>query len=154
MAFADRFCNRFSAVFWIPSQTRTTIEQEYLRIARTLQLPTVEAREGSSAREVAYLVLEWLKRSRNTNWLLIFDNVDLSAAPDIEELIPSTTCVHGHVVLTSRAPLKLPFAKMYQVGPLGADESTALLKKDLGPSYSYGSYNYGFHGSNTFTNPP
>ncbi|OQU93582.1 Tetratricopeptide repeat-containing protein isoform 2 [Cladophialophora immunda] len=85
------------------------------------------------------LVLEWLNRSRNTNWLLIFDDVDLSAAPDLKELIPSTACVHGHVILTSRAPLKLPFAKMYLVDPLRVDESRALLKKSLGPSYSYDS---------------
>lgn len=117
LAFANRFRDRFSSVFWIPSQTRTAVEHKFLEIARTLQLPTFEA---GDEHEIAYSLLEWLESSRNIGWLLIFDDVDLSAAPDVKELIP--TCVHGHVIITSRAPLNLPFAMAYRVGPLQVEE--------------------------------
>lgn len=143
LAFAHRFHDHFSSIFWIPSQTRTAVEHEFLEIARTLRLPTFE--EGS-AHEIAYSVLEWFESSRNTGWLLIFDDVDLSAAPDVIELIPSTTCVHGHVIITSRALLNLPFAKTYRVDPLQVEESRALLKTYLGPSRPYGSYTHSYHG--------
>ena len=140
LAFGYRVRDRFSSVFWIPSQTRTAVEQEFLQIARTLRLPTSEAVDEGLAHEIVYSVLGWLKNSRNINWLLIFDDVDLSAAPDIIELIPSTTCVHGRAIITSRAPLNLPFAKTYRVDPLQVEESRALLKTSVSPPHPYGSY--------------
>ena len=146
LAFAHRFRDRFSSVFWIPSHKRTTIEHEFLEIARTLQLLTTEAGDEGSPHEIAYSVLEWLRSSRNKDWLLIFDDVDLSAAPDVIELIPSTTCIHGHAIITSRAPLNLPFAKTYRVDPLQVEESRALLKTYLGLSHPDGSYTHKYHG--------
>ncbi|KAN0067323.1 P-loop containing nucleoside triphosphate hydrolase protein [Elaphomyces granulatus] len=139
LTFAHRFRDRFSSVFWIPSQTRTAVEHEFLEvenleIARTLRLPTFKAGDEGSAHGIAYSVLEWLESSRNIGWLLIFDDVDLSAAPDVIELIPSTTCVRGHVIITSRALLNRPFAKTYRVDPLQVEESRALLKTYLGLS--------------------
>ncbi|CAO2658489.1 Nn.00g062120.m01.CDS01 [Neocucurbitaria sp. VM-36] len=135
LEFAHRFRNQFSSVFWIPSRTRSSIEREFLQIARSLRLVTSVTGDDDSAHEIVHSVLEWLKKSRNTDWLLIFDDVELLTAADIMDLIPSTTCVHGHAIITSRIPMNLPFARTYTVDPLRLMESRALLKKYLNISH-------------------
>jgi hypothetical protein len=146
LAFASRFYDRFSSVVWIPAQTRAAIEHEYLEIMRTLRSPTLELGGEGRVHKAFYSTMEWLNSSRNNDWLLIFDDFDLSATPNILELIRSTACNHGHVIITSRASADLPFLKTYRVGPLRADESRALLKSSLGPTHPYDAYPQSNHG--------
>jgi len=45
-------------------------------------------------------VKQWFSAPENTNWLLVFDNLDDPDLVDIEEYIPP--CSHGTVIITSR----------------------------------------------------
>ena len=52
------------------------------------------------AQHVVDAVKRWFSVPGNTNWLLVFDNLDDLDLVDIEEYIPS--CNHGTVIITSR----------------------------------------------------
>ena len=49
---------------------------------------------------VVSAVKRWFSAPGNTNWLLVFDNLDDPELVDIEEYIP--LCNHGTVIITSR----------------------------------------------------
>ncbi|KAI0439626.1 hypothetical protein F4803DRAFT_30551 [Xylaria telfairii] len=134
LEFAYRFHHMFSSIFWIPARSRATAEQAFVEMAHSLGIFTLNDTNTRLVRWSIDSLLEWLNESNNDDWLLIFDDVDISAVPDILEMIPSTTCTHGHIIITSRAPLNLPFAKQpYMVDHLPPDESVELLKYHLGP---------------------
>jgi len=49
---------------------------------------------------VVHAVQQWFSAPGNTNWLLVFDNLDDPDQVDIEKYVPS--CNHGTVIITSR----------------------------------------------------
>jgi len=51
-------------------------------------------------RHVVNSVKQWFSAPENTNWLLVFDNLDDPDQVDIEDYIPP--CSHGTVIITSR----------------------------------------------------
>ncbi|KAI0118820.1 hypothetical protein GGR51DRAFT_134109 [Nemania sp. FL0031] len=134
LEFAYRFHHMFSFIFWIPAQSRATAEQAFVEMVHSLGIFTANDTNTRPVRWSIDSSLEWLSKSNNGDWLLIFDDVDISAVPEVLEMIPGTTCTHGHIIITSRAPLNLPFAKQpYMVDHLPSDESAELLKSHLGP---------------------
>jgi len=54
----------------------------------------------SEGQHVVSAVKQWFSAPGNTNWLLVFDNLDDPDLVDIEEYIP--LCNHGTVIITSR----------------------------------------------------
>ena len=58
--------------------------------------------QPSEAQEVVKAVRQWFTVLENTNWLLIFDNLDDLQSFDIDDYIPP--CGHGTVIITSRRP--------------------------------------------------
>jgi len=54
----------------------------------------------SEEQHVVSAVRQWFSAAGNTNWLLVFDNLDDPDLVDIEEYIP--LCNHGTVIITSR----------------------------------------------------
>jgi len=54
----------------------------------------------SEEQHVVSAVREWFAAPGNTNWLLVFDNLDDPDLVDIEQYIP--LCNHGTVIITSR----------------------------------------------------
>jgi len=54
----------------------------------------------SEEQHVVSAVKQWFSASGNTNWLLVFDNLDDPDLVNIEEYIP--LCNHGTVIITSR----------------------------------------------------
>jgi hypothetical protein len=90
-------------------------------------MPVPENRQETLSLENAYLVLEWLMYEHNSDWLLIFDDVDFDATPALEKLIPNPTCVHGHVIITSRAPIIATSVKRCRVTGLSPEEARELL---------------------------
>jgi len=56
--------------------------------------------QPSDAQHVVDAVKRWCSWPENTNWLLVFDNLDEPELVDIGEYIPA--CNHGTVIITSR----------------------------------------------------
>jgi len=82
------------------------ISDDYAHIGRLLGMAekldpagcfTVTSEEKQ---HVVNAVEQWFSAPGNTNWLLVFDNLDDPDLVDIEEYIPS--CNHGTVIITSR----------------------------------------------------
>jgi hypothetical protein len=127
LEFAYRFRDHFSSIFWIPAHTQATVDKVFVDIAHSLGMPVPENRQETLSLENAYLVLEWLMYEHNSDWLLIFDDVDFDATPALEKLIPNPTCVHGHVIITSRAPIIATSVKRCRVTGLSPEEARELL---------------------------
>jgi len=115
-----------SSVFWInPASNQTTIlgftqimqrlilqaswkvSDDYSHIGRLLGMAgkldsngSFAATQPSEAQYVVDAVKQWFSLPENTNWLIVFDNLDDPDLVDIEEYIP--VCSHGTVVITIR----------------------------------------------------
>jgi len=115
----------YSSVFWVnTASVQTTILgfnqimqqliQHHLQLSRDIanigQLLGMAGKLDSTgcftvtsepeAQLVVDAVKRWFSAPENTNWLLVFDNLDDLDLVDIEEYIPS--CNHGTVIITSR----------------------------------------------------
>jgi len=88
-------------------QRHGQISDDYVQIGRLLGISgkldlagcfivTSEPEE----QHVVCAVKQWFSAPGNTNWLLVFDNLDDPDLVDIEKYIPS--CNHGTVIITSR----------------------------------------------------
>ncbi|XXH02807.1 hypothetical protein Hte_009194 [Hypoxylon texense] len=147
-AYANR--ERFSSIFWIPATSRHSIEQGLVDIARMLirqphspssttalriltdSSSDVELDENQLRLTIG-AVMEWFESKENPRWLVVLDNLEISPDdPDIAKLIPNTTCVHGHCIITSREPVDWSFATKLQVGPFTPNESLSLLRASTG----------------------
>jgi len=114
-----------SSVFWINAASdQTTIlgfthimqrlikhhaqlSDDYSQIGRLLGMAGKLDSNGcfpvtqpSEAQRVVDAVKEWFALPENSNWLLVFDNLDDPDLVDIGEYIPA--CNHGTVIITSR----------------------------------------------------
>lgn len=86
--------NQYTAVFWANAASYTSLVNDYVAIAKLLNLPEKDAKEHDA---IINAVKNWL--SENGGWLLIFDNAD---RPDVvKPFFPRHLA--GHVLLTSRA---------------------------------------------------
>ncbi|KAF8446939.1 hypothetical protein BGX38DRAFT_615123 [Terfezia claveryi] len=115
----------YSSVFWINAASdQTTIlgytqimqrlikhhaefSEDYSHIGRLLGMAgkldfngCFAVTQPSEAQYVVDAVKQWFALPENTNWLLVFDNLDDPDLVDIEEYIPA--CNHGTVIITSR----------------------------------------------------
>jgi len=88
-------------------QHHRRMSDDYAHIGRLLGMAGKLDSEGcftvTSEHEEQHVVgsvKEWFSAPENTNWLLVFDNLDDPDLVDIEEYIPS--CSHGTVIITSR----------------------------------------------------
>lgn len=114
----------FTSIFWVRAENRELAGNSFVEIAQhlfdhqvrqkqgselqvaiNLSLPLVskDARlqldlESQQARKlIVQAVKEWLARKRNTEWLLIFDNLE---SDEVCDFIPKT--LFGHVIITTR----------------------------------------------------
>ncbi|KAI1779072.1 hypothetical protein F4818DRAFT_455273 [Hypoxylon cercidicola] len=147
-AYANR--DKFSSIFWIPATSRHSIEQGLVNIARVLRrqpdspssITALRILADSSSdveldenqlRSTISAVMEWFQSRENPKWLVVFDNLELAPDDsDIAKLIPNTTCVHGHCIITSREPVEWDFVTKHRIGPFSPDESISLLRASTG----------------------
>lgn len=120
--YASRHQHDYSAIFWINAKTESSLNTSMADIARRSGL-TVELDENQHAAQTRGVskattaVLEWLGMDGNSDWLLIFDNIDsriddlndhmLQESPghaielfDASPYLPSTA--QGTLLITSR----------------------------------------------------
>jgi hypothetical protein len=110
--FARRHQAAFSSVFWLDGRSEDQLKQSVASCAG--RIPEVQMAERSRTADlhseqdldiVVTDVLDWLARPDNTEWLLIFDNVDKdpdhdgeTGAYDIQRYLPGD---HGSVLVTT-----------------------------------------------------
>ena len=75
--------------------------------------------------EVSETILDWLTVSQNSNWLIIFDNVDDINAFDIRDFMPGTA--DGNIIITSRRPEAARYGTYISIDALSQDDAVRLL---------------------------
>lgn len=85
--YARRHNSKYTACFWLNGRTEETLLQSILHIAERLffSANAAEVREVKGLEErraKAKEVLVWFTRPRNTQWLLIYDNIDQTSYGD------------------------------------------------------------------------
>ena len=125
LEYINRYYKDYSSVFWINAASDQTtilgftqimqrlikhhaqVSDDYSQIGRLLGMAGKLDSNGcfavaqpSEAQHVVNAVKEWFALPKNTNWLIVFDNLDDPDVVDIEEYIPA--CSHGTAIITSR----------------------------------------------------
>ena len=121
--FARLHHRKFSSVFWLDGRSEDSLKQSAASCAGRIpqgqisETSKVYSKGGSGdLNTVVREVMDWLAQPNNTDWLLIFDNVDREHsrhnpdpdAYDIKRYLPSAD--HGAVLITTR------LAKLEQLG--------------------------------------
>lgn len=94
LEYAYRHQRDYQAVLWVGADSASTLTSEFVSIAHALGLPE---RGEQDQQAIVKAVMHWLLH--NSNWLLIFDNIDNLAVA--EPFLPKAG--QGHIVLTTRA---------------------------------------------------
>ena len=116
--YAYRFREHYHDILWARADTRENLIQEYVAIARLLQLP--EQHQQDQPRIVEG-VKRWLGEQRQ--WLLILDNVD--DLNIVRDFLPET--YSGHILLTTRAWAMGQLAKRLELDRMAESEGALFL---------------------------
>jgi Cdc6-like AAA superfamily ATPase len=154
MEYANLHHVNYSSVFWIDGTNHRSACQSFLQIANRLlkhyaDMELGATTYGSLAARLGLIDLvdekghlsavygdglvvveaikNWFAEEGNTEWLLIFDNVDDLDAFDIRDFFPKTSW--GSILLTSRRRDVSVAWIGIEVGDMSEDEGLRLLKK-------------------------
>jgi NB-ARC domain len=142
--FAKRYRLAYSAIFWLNASNKEALQRDLISMAsRVLEPDANVAREMSGAREEAEQidqVRQWLSKTGNGRWLLIFDGYDHpqfsgerdANAYEARHFFPYTA--QGSIVITTRSP-RLSFGKSLRLQKLeDVQQSSAILTRRSGRS--------------------
>ena len=115
VAFLKEQSNICPAHFWLNGKTEDTLKQSFAGMAKRLHIKHPSsallrtASEEKDADQVVALIKQWLSIRGNTQWMLIFDNVDNPKLPgisdpqayDIRLYFPEA--YQGSILLTTRS---------------------------------------------------
>ncbi len=121
--YAYRFREQYRQVLWARADTRENLIQDYVALARLLQLPEQDLQDQP---QIVEAVKRWLGEQRQ--WLLILDNADDLAI--LRDFLPETHT--GHVLLTTRAKAMGRFARRIELDHMEQTEGTLFLLRRVG----------------------
>ena len=115
VAYAKRYKDSYSAIFWLNIKDEDSLKQSFAKIAsRILQEhPSASRLSGVDMKgnldKIVDAVKEWLSLHRNTRWLVICDNYDNPKLPgntdatalDIRRFLPES--YQGSIIITTRS---------------------------------------------------
>ncbi|KAL4898297.1 TPR-like protein [Aspergillus ambiguus] len=113
IAYAQRHRNIYSSVFWLNAASESALKDSFRLMAELIfdvQDPGVL--QGD---QVLVYVHQWLSDTKNTRWLLIFDNYDEPDHFKIDKYYPHAS--HGFIIITTRRPA-LVAGRSFQIQPL------------------------------------
>ncbi|MDJ0708292.1 MAG: tetratricopeptide repeat protein [Leptolyngbyaceae cyanobacterium MO_188.B28] len=127
--YAYRYRADYDAVFWVRADTTLELSSGYVTIAQLLDLPQKDSPETDDVVQAVKLRL-----TRNTNWLLIFDNADHPEL--VQHFKPrfEPTGAKGHLLITSRAQdfQDLGIARPVEMKTLEPEDAFAFLWRRSG----------------------
>ena len=165
LAYARKHRKDHTAIFWLNGQTRDSLKQSIAGIARSLpanQLPdSARRRLQQGSEELADVideVLEWFSKPENTQWLLVYDNIDRDAsdegqdpeAYDIRTYFPRSD--HGSIIITTRRLQLRHLGDELKVNTMTTEEGIDLLRNTLGEFQNGKSISFGQHRDSTTRN--
>jgi hypothetical protein len=147
--FARQHHRKYSAVFWLDGRSEDSLKRSIARSASTIQdgqisesSKTYSTNSNSDIDRVVQEVIGWLARQDNTDWLLIFDNVDRECNPhnydpdayDIRRYFSDTN--HGSVLITTRLAKLEQLGESQQLGTVDRDKAEAIFQSRYNREYS------------------
>ena len=144
--FAQRHHQRFSSVFWLDGRSEDSLRQSIANCAN--RIPEGQISEKSrnyilsgegNIDAVVMEVMYWLRRPNNTDWLLIFDNVDRDYQQhDPEPGSYDITCYlpgdHGSVLITTRLSQLAQLGDSRRLNKVDRSQAHAIFQKWYGSS--------------------
>ena len=109
IAYARKFIDCFSSIFWLDAAKVTDTRQSMARAWDSIAYRLAPPQKPTSEYEKVQMFRDWLAEPWNTDWLLIFDNHNHPALPgrtsasayDLRSLFPSRA--HGKILISSRS---------------------------------------------------
>jgi hypothetical protein len=116
VAYAKRYRNSYSAIFWLNINDKDSVKQSFAKIARQIlrEHPTAARLSGvdlsKDLNDVVDAVKSWLSLPNNTRWLAVYDNYDNPKLPgrdtdltavDIGMFLPES--YQGSIIVTTRS---------------------------------------------------
>ena len=145
--FVRRHHRRFSSVFWLNGRTEDSLKQSIATCASRIPEGQIAAssRTYSSTSDgdidaVVRDVMSWLSLPDNTDWLIIFDNVDQdsqgynadSNAYNVTSYLSGAD--HGSVLITTRLANLEQLGASWRLGKLSKDQTQAMFQQRYGGS--------------------
>jgi hypothetical protein len=145
--FARRHHRRFSSVFWLDGRTEDSLKQSIATCASRIpegqiaaSSRTYSATSDGDINAVVRDVMSWLSLPDNTDWLIIFDNVDRDsqgrdADPDgynVTDYLSGAD--HGSVLITTRLANLEQLGVSRRLGKLSKDQTQAIFQQRYGGS--------------------
>ena len=108
--FARQFWHKFSSVFWLDGDTEDKLIRSIAACIDRIPAGQISEacrinREDSDVRRAARIFKSWLSRTKNTDWLVIVDNLDKEYRPNsIQNFITDyiSEADHGSILFTTR----------------------------------------------------
>lgn len=107
---------RYTSVFWLNAVSELSLEESFIQIAQQLRaryggVADQDSGDGNHPAFSPFLregdrhfairaVLNWLSYPENKRWLLIYDDVEESTAPYLQDFLPPKN--RGYILMTSR----------------------------------------------------
>ena len=144
IAYARKFADRFSSVFWLDAAEITDARQSMARAWGSIEPHLSPPQRPATEDEKVQSFRDWLAEPWNTDWLLIFDNHDNPALPgttspsayDLRSLFPSRD--HGKILISSRSA-DLTYTRRFYLKELEAfDTAKELLSHRAGRDITQG----------------
>jgi hypothetical protein len=153
LEFARQHHRKFSTVFWLDGRSEDSLKESIASCASRIPEGQISdlSREYSVDRKgdiniVVQEVMGWLAQRDNTDWLLIFDNVDRDYsdhnsdpnAYDIRRYFSSAD--HGSVLITTRLAKLEQLGDSQHLGKVDLDQAEAIFRsryKKYGKSLLY-----------------
>ena len=146
--FARRHHRRFSSVFWLDGRTKDSLRQSIAACASRIpegqiaaSSRTYPATSDGDINAVVRDVISWLNLPDNTDWLIIFDNVDRdSKGRDTDPYAYNVTSYlsgvdHGSVLITTRLANLEELGVSRRLGKLSKDQTQAMFQQRYRGSY-------------------
>jgi tetratricopeptide (TPR) repeat protein len=118
--YAYRYINDYSLVWWIDAESQESILFDLIQLTERLKLPTMGKVDQKTIIDSLQVFL-----SKQTGWLLIFDNADKNEV--IQDFLNIQS--DGHILITSRNPDWKDFSEPMLVPVLKNSDSKELLRK-------------------------
>lgn len=119
--YAWRYAGDYQLVWWIPSESPTTVRASLVALANAMGVATPEQ---DPSKTISTLLDALRVGHPFSRWLLIYDNA--RSPEELEGLLPVPS---GHVVITSRNPDWSDRAALLEVDVFDRSESISLLQR-------------------------
>lgn len=139
----------YTSFFWLDGKTEESLIQSLLRIASRLpkgQIPDIDSLNMgglTESKKAAQEILQWFALKDNTQWLLIFDNIDKtsygeeesdrhtgSESYDITQYFPRSDT--GSIIITSRLLCLVSLGSDVHLQKLETTDGLLILEKHVG----------------------